>query len=118
MNPTTSHTNLEYLRLMADGDKDMEQTMLEMLIAELPGEFEKMKALLQAENWEELSKVSHKMKSTLAFIGNDEMTHANREIEQLSKRQVDFGRIAELMVAFGSALPAVMEELGASLKAY
>ena len=118
MNPTTIHTNLEYLRLMADGDRDMEQTMLEMLITELPEEFEKMKAHLEKEGWGELGKVSHKMKSTLAFIGNEEVANANREIEQSAKYLKNLARIPELMEVFGAELPAIMEELRQTLTGY
>jgi len=118
MNSTTTHTNLEYLRLMADGDQDMEQTMLEMLITELPDEFEKMKTHLAAGEWEDLGKVSHKMKSTLAFIGNDEMTNANKEIEQSAKHLDNLEKVPALMETFGSALPAVMDELRQTLSEY
>ena len=118
MNSTTSHTNLEYLHLMADGDRDMEQTMLEMLITELPEEFEKMKAHLEKEEWGELGKVSHKMKSTLAFIGNEEVTNANREIEQSAKHLKNLARIPELMVIFGKHLPGIMQELRYILTKY
>ena len=118
MNSITSHTNLEYLRLMADGDRDMEQTMLEMLITELQEEFEKMKAHLEKKEWGELGKVSHKMKSTLAFIGNEEMTNANREIEQSAKHLKNLERVSELMDIFGEHLPAVMSELRQTLIEY
>lgn len=118
MNPTASHTNLEYLRLMADGDKDMEQTMLEMLIGELPDEFEKMKDHLAAQEWEALSKVSHKMKSTLAFIGNEEMTNANKEIELSAKHLNNLEKISGLMTVFGECLPPVMDELNHILSEY
>lgn len=118
MNTATTHINLEYLRLMADGDRDMEQTMLEMLITELPEEFEKMKVHLDAKGWEDLGKVSHKMKSTLAFIGNEQMTNANKEIEQSAKYLKDLEKIPELMGKFGDALPTVMDELKHSLSGY
>lgn len=118
MNTTSTHTNLEYLRLMADGDRDMEQTMLEMLITELTDEFEKMKGLLQEEQWEDLGRVSHKMKSTLAFIGNDTMTNANLGIEQAAKHTRDLERVPELVKLFGERLPDVVEELRGTLKNY
>jgi HPt (histidine-containing phosphotransfer) domain-containing protein len=103
---------------MADGDRDMEQTMLEMLISELPEEFEKMRSHLAAQEWDRLGKVSHKMKSTLAFIGNDEITNANREIEQSAKHLNNLERIPELMSIFAEHLPAVMEELNRTLGEY
>lgn len=116
MHTTMKLTNLDYLKLMADGDLNMEQTMLEMLIEELPTEFDKMKTLYTAKDWKELSQVSHKMKSTLAFIGNDELTAANLKIEHLTKQDSlpsieDVAILEEMMVKFEGALPTVMEEL-------
>ena len=108
--------NLDYLKLMADGDRDMEQTMLEMLLDELPTEFDKMKSLHNNQNWEELSKVSHKMKSTLAFIGNEEVTAANLKIEQLTKQKTQLNGeeitlLGENMKSFEGLLPTIVSEL-------
>ena len=124
MNTTTmSHTNLEYLKLMSDGDQEMEKVMLEMLLDELPSEFEKMKTLHAAQEWKELSKVSHKMKSTLAFIGNADMTGANLKIEQLTKQESlpsadEVQVIGAMMEQFGEVLPEVMGELREVFEGY
>ena len=117
-------TNLDYLKLMSDGDRDMEQTMLEILLAELPEEFDKMKSLFAQQQWENLSKVSHKMKSTLAFIGNSDLTNANLKIEQLTKQkdnppgENDIEVIADMMAQFEGLLPEVMEELKQAFESY
>jgi HPt (histidine-containing phosphotransfer) domain-containing protein len=117
-------TNLDYLKLMADGDQDMEQTMLEMLLVELPEEFDKMKTLFAASAWLPLSKVSHKMKSTLPFIGNDELTSANLRIEQLTKQEDHPPLKDEIIIIedsiqqFGNLLPGVIEELNKILNTY
>jgi HPt (histidine-containing phosphotransfer) domain-containing protein len=113
-----SYINLEYLRLMADGDADLEKTMLDMLLEELPAEFTKMKSLFAAENWEELSKVSHKMKSTLAFIGNESMTNANKAIEKLSKNQPDAGQIGALLAIMEADFEAVLQALEQAAASY
>ena len=108
--------NLDYLKLMSDGDADMEQTMLEMLMDELPNEFEKMKELHMSKDWQALTKVSHKMKSTLAFIGNDDMTSANLTIEKLTKQENELNgedelTIGAMMKRFDDRLSPVMTEL-------
>lgn len=115
MTTTSSLINLEYLRIMTDGDSDMEKVMLEMLALELPEEFEKMKALTAEKNWEELFSVSHKMKSTLTFVGNVEMINANKNIEEISKTQTNLDRIPGLLAILESRLNAVLEEIKAEL---
>lgn len=111
MNITSSSINLEYLRLMADNDEELVQTMLVMLLEELPDEFEKIKMLHQSGDWEELGQVSHKMKSTLAFVGNKEMINANKEIEYLAKNNLDVHRINRLIATLEQYFPIVVQEL-------
>lgn len=111
MRITTTHINLSYLRLMADDDEDMILTMLGMLIEELPSEFEKIKQFYQEKNWDELKKVTHKMKSTLAFVGNDDLTTANMEIESILKNEAEMERIGTLIKKMEEAMPHVMSEI-------
>ncbi len=103
--------NLDYLYLMADNDEEMIQTMLAMLLEELPEEMGKVRELCLAENWDELTMVSHKMKSTLAFVGNDPMTNANKELERITKYKTELELVPSLVATLDDHLPAVMEAL-------
>ena len=114
MTQTHQHINLDYLSLMSDGDRDMVQTMLEMLLVELPDELGQMKLLHRAGNWADLHRVSHKMKSTLAFVGNEELTAANRQIELSSKQLSDLDQISGLLLEMEALFPQIMEALKAA----
>ncbi len=83
------YINLEYLELMADGDMEMKKTMLEMLLDELPNEVAKMPGLYDKSDWDGLHKLSHKLKSTLSFVGNGEMDKANVQIVEISREVTD-----------------------------
>jgi HPt (histidine-containing phosphotransfer) domain-containing protein len=111
MKTTTNYTNLDYLRLMTGDDEEMIRTMVGMLLEELPEELEKTKTFYEAENWEDLKKVSHKMKSTMAFVGNEEMANANSEIEQRAKEMKDLDQIGGLIGIIESLMPHVLQEL-------
>jgi HPt (histidine-containing phosphotransfer) domain-containing protein len=115
MTTTNTYINLDYLRLMSDGDADMEKVMLDMLLIELPTEFKKMKNLCAAHEWGELSRVSHKMKSTLAFVGNDEMTEANKAIESLTKNNEEVQDAEGHLATMERFMEPVMQELEAAL---
>ena len=103
--------NLDYLEMMSDGDESMKKVMLEMLITELPQEISKMKELLAQKDGESLSSVSHKLKSTLAFVGNDEMTEANIQIEQMAKSATDSPEMQEAMNLLEKLYPSVISEI-------
>ncbi len=103
--------NLEYLELMSDGDDSMKKVLLEMLIDELPDEVVKMRNLQQSAQWEELSSVSHKMKSTLSYVGNETMTVSNKTIEQNAKNNISVDELGSLMDKLEVNLERVMTEL-------
>lgn len=105
------YINLDYLELMTDGDDDMKTVMLDMLFEELPTEIEKMNKTLDTKDWEELRQVSHKMKSTLAFVGNEQTTEANKQIESIAKANEGFEQLPELLKVMNTFLPKIMEEL-------
>lgn len=74
------YISLDYLDKMSGGDRDTQKLLLDMLLKELPGAVLEMKQLFTAQNWGGLKNASHKMKSTLAFVGNAKMTLANKKI--------------------------------------
>ena len=108
---TYEYINLEYMNMMAEGDDSMKKIMLEMLLEELPVEIKKMEDLLAAEQWQELGSVSHKMKSTLAFVGNNEMTLANKDIETIAKNEAETHQLEGLIHTLVEFCPKTIEEL-------
>lgn len=77
--------NLGYLNLMADGDNDMKKLMLGMLLTEIPAEITQLKKAHDYQQWEELKRASHKLRTTLSFIGNEQLSALNLEIEQIAR---------------------------------
>ena len=97
--------------MMSEGDISMKKIMLEMLLEELPQEIKKMEKLSSDGNWRELSAVSHKMKSTLAFVGNPKMTEANKNIEKLAKENPSQDTLSTLVDVMDSLFPKIIAEL-------
>ncbi len=110
-----THINLEYMELMSDGDNEMKQTMIEMLLEDLPPELQKMKDYSERPDFEELSKVSHKMKSTLSFVGNDAMTKANKQVERAAKEGEGRENIPKLIQLLIENSKTVIQELNTEL---
>jgi len=109
-----SPLDLSYLDMMADGDGSMKKTMLDMLLEEMPPELDKLRQAVLGHDREQLRQVSHKMKSTLAFIGNAPMTEANAKLEELGKNGSDLqGATSHLEVLEAQAkvvMPALKAE--------
>jgi HPt (histidine-containing phosphotransfer) domain-containing protein len=105
------HINLDYLDTMTGGDEDTMQQMLEMLIEEIPTEITKMRASVAEKDWEEVFQISHKLKTTLAFIGNEDMISLNKTIEHCSRHGVDIHEVPSMVEQLHTLSNPVVEEL-------
>ncbi len=117
MNESTTafkNINLQYLDMMTEGDSDTRQTMLEMICEEVPAEMKKMVTAWKNGDVKTLKEVSHKMKSTLAFVGNDALTEANRGIEQVAMGYVEKTQLAGYFEVLENRLPEVLADLQAA----
>lgn len=92
MNTEVTTLDFSYLDLMSDGDDSMKKIMLDMIIEEIPPELEKLRNSLLEQDGHAMHQVAHKMKSTLAFIGNPTMTHANSTCEVIGIEGSDLQR--------------------------
>ncbi len=110
--PTLSlNVNLSYLDMMTDGDTDMKQTMLEMLLEEIPQELKKMRGCYASSDWKNLNEVSHKFKSTLSYIGSEPMNAANLKIEHASKTNENLSDVNKQLVILEQNAPLVLKDL-------
>jgi HPt (histidine-containing phosphotransfer) domain-containing protein len=105
------YLNLDYLNMMTGNDAEMMQTMLGMLAEEIPTEFEKMDSAIKNREWNDLFNISHKMKTTLAFIGNEEMIELNKDIELAARHENGLERIAPMFKKMGVLGDAVLIEM-------
>ncbi|MFK8057829.1 MAG: Hpt domain-containing protein [Saprospiraceae bacterium] len=109
----TTTLDLSYLDLMADGDDFMKKTMIDMLIEEMPPELEKLRNSFLEQDADAMHQVAHKMKSTLAFIGNDAMTEANSTCEVIGIEGTDLQRAGTLIEILEAQAELVMPLLHA-----
>jgi HPt (histidine-containing phosphotransfer) domain-containing protein len=110
---TYKYINLDYLDTMTGGDDDMKREMLSMLITEIPDEMAKLQAATTAADWEEVFQISHKFKTTLSFIGNEDLVNTNKTVEHCSRHRIDVDEIPPMVAQIAEKIPFVMAELKA-----
>ena len=108
---TYKYINFEYLDTMTGGDEEMKQEMLKMLIAEIPQEVDLMEKAAAASDWEEVFQISHKFKTTLSFIGSEELIAINKTVEHCSRHGIDVAEIPPMIAQIVEKIPFVMQEL-------
>ncbi|MEY3367052.1 MAG: hypothetical protein RI973_207 [Bacteroidota bacterium] len=106
-----AHIQLDYLKLMTEGDLELQQTMLGMLLEELPAAMDNIQASFAEGNREEVQRVCHKLKATLPFVGNTELESINKMLEEVSKSGDSSGLAAPLVERLAALLPPVLQEL-------
>lgn len=90
---TYKYIQLEYLDTVAGDDQQLRKTLLEMVQQELSSAVPEMVQACEEQRWEELHEIVHKLKSTIAFVGNSELTSLNQNmLSQLEQKnyQADY----------------------------
>lgn len=109
------YISLEYLDTMTGGDRDLRLSLLKLIQEELKKAIPDMRTHLLRSDWERMHATAHKLKSTLAFVGNRHMTKANEHILHAlegKKYQADFSswlKILEQQAA--KVLPEIKKEM-------
>jgi HPt (histidine-containing phosphotransfer) domain-containing protein len=108
--------NFDYLDSLIDGDLETKQVILSTLLDEVPEEIEKLNSLIQNQNWHDFHEVSHKLKSTLAYIGNDTIFDANQNMMMASRNETNLGNIPAWFEIVQSEWANIEPELIAALE--
>ena len=113
LQPMTESTliNLDHLRLFTMGDSETEKMMLAEIVSELKAESAKIPSLVQQQEWHSLSRVTHKLKTTLPFIGNTHLIGLNSQMETSSRNSRDLEQIPSWAKQFTDLLPEVISTL-------
>ena len=64
-----------------------------------------------ASDWEEVFQVSHKFKTTLSFIGSEELIAINKTVEHCSRHRIDVEEIPPMIAQIVEKTPFIMKEL-------
>lgn len=111
----TQFINLEYLEIMTDGDLEMKKTMLELFLDEPVSDIKLLHNLYKQNDITTLAFVSHKLKSTFAFLGNERLSALIKSINDNAKNNMNIAamqaQLNELQDLFGLVLEEVKTEL-------
>ncbi len=89
----TSVIDLEYLKVLSKGDEVFEKNMIRSFSIQMPEELNRLKSSIIDKNYEQIGSIAHNMKSTLSFMGLNQLTPLLQQIEQECKKQNGITRI-------------------------
>ena len=88
--------NPEYLESLIGDDVETKSIVLSTLLIEVPAELQTLKNLLREKDLHNFHLVSHKLKSTLAYIGDDVISDKNNEMMLLARNNSELDKLPDL----------------------
>jgi PAS domain S-box-containing protein len=114
-NGNHKHIDLTYLKKLANGSNDFIAQMLTLFIEQTPEAIGKLEKHLQEHNWDALSKVAHKMKPSVMFVGLKEIEKDIKSVEdyasEVSHTEELPGMIAHIKTVCNEALDELRAEI-------
>lgn len=87
--------NMEYLRSLSNGDKIFERNMIAAFSKQMPQELRDLKAAIDEKNYQRIGTIAHNMKSTVSYLGLQQVTPLLDRIEAECEHKNGLTRIHE-----------------------
>ena len=109
-------TDLKYLKTMSGGDAKFIREMIDLFREQIMEYKSIMPELLQKKDYDGLSKIAHKAKSSVAVMGMSEVAELLKELEILTNDQKEMERYEPLITHFLEQSELAIKELEGSYK--
>ena len=93
-------TDLNYLRTMSDGDDNFIREMIKLFREQIEEYKQDMPELLRKKDYDSLSKMAHKAKSSVAVMGMKNVAEQLKDLEVLAHNGEEIDRYESLVNEF------------------
>src|SRR5690606_37752052 len=105
------------LYAIADNNSETIKSIVSLFVSRVPEQMEELRQLLKSKNWKDLQLACHKIKSSYAIVGADEIKNYLADIEESCHNQTaDPEQIARIINTIESLNPKVINELEKVMK--
>ena len=109
------YIDLSYLESISGGDAETEKTILQMLLLDMDQLCPLLRTHFEAPQMEELEKVAHKLKTSLAFSGNADIMESNDAVLEIARSQIGLDKVPALITRIEELTPLIIQELHQAL---
>jgi HPt (histidine-containing phosphotransfer) domain-containing protein len=95
------HTNLDYIKGITESNELMIRELVAIFKEQVLELSVQLKDMLEKKDWDKLSKLAHKAKSTVAVMGMAEMANELKNLELWAHERINvenYGRIVEKFI--------------------
>jgi CheY-like chemotaxis protein len=103
--------DLSMVEAISGGDKTFIVKMLQLFLDTVPVSLRELRSHSDKHDWQSLSKVAHKLKSTIDSIGISELTQTIRDVERNGKSGVDTAVLPSLVSNIIEVMGRVMAQI-------
>jgi len=104
-------TNLDFLKNFTGGDPARMKKYVGMFLAAAPGEAEKIRNSLPAQDWDAMRASAHSLRPQMTYMGIREGESLLRQIEDKAREKTDLAQLPALVGEFDKIFAAACEEL-------
>ena len=104
-------TDLKYLQQMTGNDSDMMKEMIELFLHQLAELRVDMNSLMESQDWFELSRLAHKIKSSALVMGVEQMAQVMKELELMAKEGKDTEKYPDYITRLNEMIEITETEL-------
>lgn len=109
--PAEKLYDLTTIREISGGDEDFVNTMIALFIETVPANLRELNTSLQNKNWDMVSKMAHKLKSTLDSMGIHSISQDIRIVEQTAKTREFLDNIPALVATISNVVEKSIEQI-------
>jgi CheY-like chemotaxis protein len=107
--------DLTIVQSVSGGDKAFIRKMILLFIETVPQNLLELNTALKTQNWEQVGKLAHKLKSTVDSMGIKSIHADIRSVEANAKQQKDLAEIAPKVEKIISTIDSCIEQLMAEI---
>ncbi|HEY4110571.1 PAS domain S-box protein [Puia sp.] len=107
--------DLSMVQSVSGGDENFIKKMVALFIETVPQNMQDLKNALQAENWEQVGKTAHKLKSTIDSMGIKSIRQEIRTVEGNAREKVGLQEVAPLVATIDSVIKECIGQLQAEV---
>jgi hypothetical protein len=107
--------DLTMVQSVSGGDEGFIKKMVALFIETVPQNLQDLKNALQAENWEQVGKTAHKLKSTIDSMGIKSIRQEIRDVEANSKTLESLQEIPALVATIDNVIKECIGQLQAEV---
>ena len=103
--------DLSMVQSVSGGDEGFIRKMVALFIETVPQNVQDLKTAMQAENWEQVGKTAHKLKSTIDSMGIKSIRQEIRAVEANARQKEALQDIPALVANIDAVIRECIEQL-------